>query len=64
QRLSNGKIDMSKGKLPGHSRVVIIGGGIMYGWLPRGKGFSIAAGTISVAAMYTASGFQRGGCAP
>jgi len=37
---------------------------IMYGWLPRGKGFSVDAGVISVAAMYTASKLQHGGCAP
>lgn len=36
----------------------------VYGWLPRGKGFSVDAGVISVAAMYTASGLQHGGCAP
>lgn len=36
----------------------------VYGWLPRGKGFSVEAGVISVAAMYTASELQHGGCAP
>lgn len=36
----------------------------MYGWLPRGKGFSIDAGVILVAAMYTASDLQHVGCAP
>jgi hypothetical protein len=36
----------------------------MYGWLPRGKRFSVDAGMISVAAMYTASELQHGGCAP
>ena len=36
----------------------------MYGWLPRGKIVSVEAGMISVAAMYTASGLQHGGCAP
>jgi hypothetical protein len=36
----------------------------MYGWLPRGKGFSVDAGVISAAAMYTASELQHGGCAP
>jgi DNA replication protein DnaC len=36
----------------------------VYGWLPRGKRFSVDAGMISVAAMYTASGLQHGGCAP
>jgi hypothetical protein len=36
----------------------------VYGWLPRGKGFSVDAGMISVAAMYTASGLQHVDCAP
>ena len=36
----------------------------MYGWLPRGKGFSVDAGMMSVAAMYTASGLQHVDCAP
>lgn len=31
----------------------------MYGWLPRGKGFSVGAGVFSVAAIYTASGLQH-----
>ncbi|MGX0902909.1 hypothetical protein ACSSV8_001474, partial [Roseovarius sp. MBR-79] len=33
---------------------------VMYGWLPRGKRFSVDAGMISVAAMYTASELQHG----
>ena len=36
----------------------------MYGWRPRGKGVFVDAGTWSVAAMYTASELQHGGCAP
>jgi hypothetical protein len=36
----------------------------MYGWLPRGKGFSSDAGVISAAAMYTASELQLACCAP
>jgi hypothetical protein len=36
----------------------------LYGWLPRGKGFSVDAGMVSVAAMYAASRLQHGRCAP
>lgn len=36
----------------------------MYGWRPRGKDGSVKSGVWSVAAMYTASDVQLGGCAP